>query len=84
MLGTMQGDHITNRAGGGTGYRGERLHNDKSFQPVPFGNEVALNVGKGGCGTGRTLYGQAGSQGTHGATNPGSPRPPGRGILTNE
>src|SRR5262249_38604914 len=84
MLGTMQGNHVTTHGGGATGYTGERLHNDKSFQPVKFGNEVALNVGKGGCGTGRTLYGQAGSQGTHGATNPGSPRPQGRGILTNE
>jgi hypothetical protein len=37
--------------------------------------QQGLNVGKGGCGTGRTLYGQAGSQGTHGATNPGEPRP---------
>jgi hypothetical protein len=72
MFGSAQGDHITNRPGGGTGYRGERLHNDKSFQPVQFGNSVALNVGKGGCGTGRTLYGQAGSQGTHGAPAQGA------------
>jgi hypothetical protein len=75
MLGSMQGDHVTTHGGSATGYRGEKLHNDRSFQPVKFGNEVALNVGKGGCGTGRTLYGQAGSQGTHGAANPGSPRP---------
>ena len=74
QVGQIQGDHVTNRDS--TGYRGERLHNpERNFQPVPFGNSVALNVGKGGCGTGRTLYGQAGSQGTHGATNPGSPRP---------
>jgi hypothetical protein len=46
---------------------------------VPFGNEVALNVGKGGCGTGRTLYGQAGTQGTHGDVA-GSPCPQGRGF----
>jgi len=86
QLGQMQGDHTTNRPGS-SGYRGEKLHGpaSRNFQPGgPFGNEVALNVGKGGCGTGRTLYGQAGSQGTHGATNPGNPRPQGRGILTNE
>jgi hypothetical protein len=41
---------------------------------VKFGNEVALNVGKGGCGTGRDVH-TTGSQGVHGATNPGSPRP---------
>ena len=83
QIGKSWGDHVTHR-GDSTGYTGERLHNDRSFQPVKFGNEVALNVGKGGCGTGRTLYGQAGSQGTHGATNPGSPQPRARGILTNE
>jgi len=73
QIGIMWGDHVTNK--GARGYTGERLHNDRSFQPCKFGNEVALNVGKGGPGTGRNLYGQAGSQGTHGATNPGSPPP---------
>jgi hypothetical protein len=41
---------------------------------VKLGNEVALNVGPGGCGTGRDVH-HCGSQGTHGPTNPGSPRP---------
>src|SRR5262249_4373669 len=80
MLGTMQGSHVTR--GGESSYRGEPLHGGRSFQPVPFGNEVALNVGKGGCGTGRTLYGQAGSQGTHGATNPGNAPAKNRDILS--
>jgi hypothetical protein len=85
MFGNKQGDHVTNRPGG-TGYHGERLHSpERNFQPVKFGNEVALNVGKGGCGTGRTLYGQAGSQGTHGGVNPGTPRPnTQRNALDNE
>jgi hypothetical protein len=75
QIGLMYGDKVTH-VKGSTGYTGEKLHSsERNFQPVKFGNEVALNVGKGGCGTGRTLYGQAGSQGTHGATNPGSPRP---------
>ena len=74
QVGQIQGDHVTNRDS--TGYKGERLHNpSKNFQPVPFGNEVALNVGKGGCGTGRTLYGQAGSQGQHGSPAAGNPPP---------
>jgi hypothetical protein len=65
-FGYSVGDHVTNR-GDGTGYRGERLHNpEKNFQPVPFGNAVALNVKGGGPGTGRTNYGQSGSQGCHG------------------
>jgi hypothetical protein len=78
QLGQSQGDHITNKSS--TDYRGERLHNDRSFQPVKFGNEIALNVGKGGCGTGRTIY-QTGTQGQQGSANPGSPRPAGRDIL---
>jgi hypothetical protein len=72
QVGQSQGDHITNKDS--TGYRGERLHNDRNFRPVKFGNEVALNVGGGGCGTGRTIY-KTGSQGTQGSVNPGNPRP---------
>jgi len=71
----MWGKHATNRDD--TDYRGEKLHHDRSFQPVKFGNEVALNVGKGGCGTGRTIYasGSQSGSGGHGAPNPGNPRP---------
>ena len=69
--GSHYGDHVTDTTGPGTGYRGPKREEGKSFQPVKFGNEVALNVGGGGPGKGRTLYGQAGSQGIHGATNPG-------------
>jgi hypothetical protein len=76
QIGTAIGDHITNKSD--TGYRGEKLHNDRTFQPVPYGNEVALNVGKGGCGTGRTIY-KTGSQGQQGQVA-GSPRPQGRGF----
>jgi hypothetical protein len=76
----MQGDHVTTYGGAGTGYKGEELHGPaaRNFQPVPFGNEVALNVGKGGCGTGRTIY-KTGSQDQHGDVA-GSPRPQGRGF----
>jgi hypothetical protein len=70
----MYGTHSTNRRTE-SDFRGERLHNpERNFQPVKFGNEMALNCGKDGRG-GRTYYGQSGSQGTHGATNPGDPRP---------
>jgi hypothetical protein len=72
QLGQKQGSHVTR--GGESDYRGERLHNDRSFQPVPFGNEVALNVGKGGPGAGRTLYGQSGQQGCHGQPAQGGPK----------
>jgi len=83
QIGIMYGDKATHGDPKGSAYRGERLHHDRSFQPVKFGNEVALNVGRGGCGTGRDIHAR-GSQGVHGATNPGQPRPAGRGILTNE
>jgi len=76
QIGHQVGDHTTNRPGS-SGYRGEKLHGPaaRNFQPTKFGNELATNVGRGGPGAGRTLYGQAGTQGVHGSTNPGSPRP---------
>jgi hypothetical protein len=73
QLGNKVGSHVTNT--GDTGYRGAKFHDQRNFQPVKFGNSVALNVGKGGCGTGRKLYGQAGSQGQHRNANPGNPPP---------
>jgi hypothetical protein len=85
QIGASQGNHVTTYGGAATPYRGERLHNDRTFQPVPFGNELALNVGKGGPGAGRTLYGQSGQQGMHGSANPGDPRPnPRREALEGE
>ena len=56
--------------------------NASSKAQVPLGNQVALNVGKGGVGTGRKVH-HCGSQGTHGpVVSP--PRPVGRGILNND
>jgi hypothetical protein len=72
-IGKSYGSHITNKSD--TGYRGPQFYTGKQFQSgVKFGNEVALNVGKGGCGTGRTIH-STGSQGTHGSVNPGNPPP---------
>src|SRR5262249_8880869 len=83
QIGQSQGDHVTTHGGSATSYKGERLHNpERNFQPVKFGNEVALNVGKGGCGTGRTIY-RTGTQSQHGNVA-GTPRPQGRDILNNE
>jgi hypothetical protein len=80
QLGQKQGSHVTR--GEESNYRGDPLHSGRSFQPVKFGNEVALNVGKGGCGTGRTIY-KTGSQGTQGNVAAGNPRPsPDRHILS--
>jgi hypothetical protein len=80
QLGNKQGDHVTR--GGSSGYRGEPMHSGRSFQPVPFGNEVALNVGKGGCGTGRTIY-KTGSQGMAGQPAAGNP-PAQRGDILSQ
>jgi hypothetical protein len=74
QIGQRQGNHVTNK--GSTGYGGANLLAGTGY-PSKLGNQVALNVGKGGCGTGRTLYGQAGSQGCHGAPAQGNPKPAG-------
>jgi hypothetical protein len=52
----------------------------QSPHSVPLGNALATNVGKGGPGTGRVVYGC----GTQGQTGPaaGSVRPAGRDILS--
>src|SRR5262249_25626825 len=82
QFGYAVGDKATHERGS-TGYRGEKLHSpERNFQPVEFGNKLATNVGRGGTGTGRTLHGQSGSQGTHGGTNPGNPPVQGKDILS--
>jgi|SRR6516165_12366376 len=78
-IGQSYGSHVTNKDD--TGYRGPKFHSDKSFQPVPFGNEVALNVKGGGPGAGRTLHGQSGSQGCHGQPVSGNAPAKNRDIL---
>ena len=77
--GQKQGAHITNK-GRDTGYHGEPRSAGPGFNPTKYGNEVALNVGKGGPGTGRTLYGQSGSQKQYGSGGP--QKPAGRDILS--
>jgi hypothetical protein len=72
QLGQKQGSHPTHGRSD-TGYRGEPLHSGRSFNPTKFGNEVALNS-KSAPGQGRTVH-TCGSQGVHGATNPGNPPP---------
>jgi hypothetical protein len=71
QLGNKVGNHLTDKSS--TGYRGDPLFAGRGYNPTEYGNAKALDVGKGGCGTGRNLYGQSGSQGTHGATDPGKP-----------
>jgi hypothetical protein len=76
QIGTNRGNHATEKAGLLKGdverVRGQ-LKPARGPGGIPLGNEVARNVGKGGCGTGRVLYGQSGSQGQHGPSAPGNP-----------
>ena len=70
--------------------RGEGRHTSQSAAvnieqrkaplPVQHGNQVALNVGKGGPGTGRTIY-ASGSQATQGPVAPGNPPAKNKDIL---
>jgi hypothetical protein len=60
--------------GQSTSFRKENVGVGPAYTGSKLGNEVALNVGKGGVGTGRTVH-HCGSQGTHGNVNPGQVRP---------
>jgi hypothetical protein len=83
QFGESVGAHTTNK--GETDYRGDKVRG--SFRPpgapgsVPLGNEIAGNVGAGGPGKGRTVYG-CGSQDMHGSANPGNAPATGRDILS--
>jgi hypothetical protein len=78
QLGQAQGSHVTNHSE--SNYRGEPMQAARpTAAAVPLGNQLTNNVGAGGPGTGRTLYGQSGSQGQYGIGGP--PKPPGRDIL---
>jgi hypothetical protein len=63
---------------GGKPNPAEKLYQGRSFQPVPMGNQLATNIGKGGPGTGRVTM-HSGSQGTHGPVV-GERAGPARGI----
>jgi len=77
QLGASQGSHLTNK--GDSGYRGEVLYGGQGMNPVPYGNAKALDVGPGGCGTGRTIY-KTGTQQQYGSGGP--PKPEGRDMLS--
>jgi hypothetical protein len=82
QIGQQLGNKATDKARTLSG-AAESVITSKVGLSVPLGNEVALNVGKGGPGAGRNLYGQSGTNQQYGAGT-GSPRPPGRGILNNQ
>jgi hypothetical protein len=75
-IGRMVGNHIMER-GGNTVQRPATPLYKEAKAATPMGNELAKNVGRGGVGTGRTNYGQAGTQSQYGKPNPGIPTPSG-------
>ena len=75
-VGLSRGNRVQGalEGGGGAVLKGVRAdpYKGASFKPAPLGNSLVNNVGQGGPGKGRTLYGQSGMQGTHGPVNPGA------------
>jgi hypothetical protein len=67
QLGNKVGSHVTNK--GDTGYRGDSILAGGGYSPPGMISDPVKCVGVGG---GRTIH-SSGSQGTHGATNPGKP-----------
>jgi hypothetical protein len=75
------GAHVGNHTTEGTirGAKPQPLQRG-TMGAVPLGNAVATNVGKGGVGTGRTVYAR-GTNAVHGPVASGEPRPQSRDIL---
>jgi hypothetical protein len=81
QIGSALGNHSTDRSKVLTGaVEAVRQGAMGGMGSVELGNQCALDVGKGGPGTGRTVI-PAGGKGTHGAVA-GSPKPQGRDILS--
>ena len=68
QIGQSLGNHVTDRRQKVNPI--EKVEGRQGIS-VPLGNEVAKNVGKGGCGTGRTIYSR-GVQGQHGPSASGN------------
>src|SRR5262249_30210322 len=75
QIGSSMGNHVTEHTGKMN--RNEVIERMATAAPtaagIRLGNEVAGNVGVGGPGKGRTLYGQSGSNKVYGPVNPGKP-----------
>jgi len=77
QIGQRVGNHVTNQ--GATGYGGINPFGAGQGYPSELGNTVALNVGGGGPGTGRTIY-KTGTQCMTGAPDKGNPPPAGNPL----
>jgi len=72
QLGISQGSTLSKTGAFTTQNSALPLSDGQQRDFVPLGNQLATNVGGGGPGTGRTLYGQGGTQQMHGAPVQGS------------
>ena len=79
-IGHSVGTHVMGNGGREVKRPNQPLVQSTAREAVSMGNAVALNVGRGGVSTGRTVH-AAGSQGQHGPVA-GSPEPQGRDILS--
>jgi hypothetical protein len=73
QLGTSLGDHVTDRGAQTANRAAEPMRAAAPYKSA-LGNELATNVGKGGPGTGRTVY-ASGSQAAHGPATPAVAKP---------
>ena len=71
QLGISQGSTLSKTGAFTTQNSALPLSDGQRRDFVPLGNQLATNVGGGGPGTGRTLYGQGGTQQMHGAHGAG-------------
>jgi hypothetical protein len=68
-FGKSIGNHVMGSGKNGTIQRKDPPLHVPAQAPSRLGNDLALNVGRGGPGAGRFLHGQSGSQGTYGGNS---------------
>ena len=78
QIGSSLGNKATDSGGKTVGSAAETFYQGRKPTGgpggVPLGNECATNVGGGGVGTGRKLYGQSGTNQVYGTPVTGLPR----------
>ena len=72
QLGAAQGSMLSKQGSFTSRPSAAPLSEGQKRDFVPLGNSLTNNIGPGGPGTGRTLYGQGGTQQMHGAPVQGS------------
>ena len=81
QLGASQGSMLSKQGSFTSRPSAAPLSEGQKRDFVPLGNQLVNNIGAGGPGTGRVLYGQGGTQSVHGPVAQGS-APGQRDILS--